>query len=69
MFHHAAILILPEREKVWRFIEGLTYDIILHMAREAEAETIFSQVMEIARRIECIGGQGREATSDKRPIK
>lgn len=62
----AAILIPIEREKVQRFIKGLTYGISLQMAREAETETSFTQVVEISRRIERNRGQATETTS--RPI-
>lgn len=37
------------------------------MDREAETETSFTQVVEIARMIMWIHGCGRESTSDKRP--
>lgn len=45
--HRASILTPTKREKVRRFIEGLTYGIRLEMAREAESETSFSQVIDI----------------------
>lgn len=65
--HHATILIHDEREKVWRFIERISYGIILQMDKEVKTDTFCTQVVEIARRIERIQGQAREATSDKRP--
>lgn len=61
------VLIPTEREKVWRFIEGLAYGIRLQIARDTETETSLTQVVEITKGIEWIRGQGREVTSDKRP--
>ncbi|XP_019262238.1 PREDICTED: uncharacterized protein LOC109240076 [Nicotiana attenuata] len=55
---HAAFLIPTEADKVRRFIEGLTYGIRIAMALELETGTTFHQVVEIARRIECIRNYG-----------
>lgn len=52
---------------MWRFIEGLTYGIKLQMAKEAEIEISFTQVVEIARRIKHIRGQARQTTFDESP--
>ncbi|XP_070032003.1 uncharacterized protein [Nicotiana tomentosiformis] len=65
--YHTTIMIPAKRERVQRFIDGLTYGIRLQMARETEDDISFTQVVEIARRIECLMGQARETTSDKRP--
>lgn len=64
---HAAIFIPTKREKVQRFIKGLTYCIRLQMFKEVDNETSFTQEADISRRIERIRGQGREATSIKCP--
>ncbi|XP_070050347.1 uncharacterized protein [Nicotiana tomentosiformis] len=64
---HAIILIPTERERVERFIDGLTYGIRLQMARKTEDDISFTRVMEIARWTERIRGQGREVASEKWP--
>ncbi|XP_070042810.1 uncharacterized protein [Nicotiana tomentosiformis] len=53
---HATTLVSTDRERVRRFIEGLTYNLRFGMAHELETETPFHQVVEIARRLECIRG-------------
>ncbi|XP_070057041.1 uncharacterized protein [Nicotiana tomentosiformis] len=58
---HAAFLIPTKVEKVRRFIEGLNFGIKTSMARKAETGATFFQVVDIARKIERIKGQGREA--------
>ncbi|XP_070039218.1 uncharacterized protein [Nicotiana tomentosiformis] len=65
--HHVVTLIPTERERVRRFIDGLTYGIRIQMARETEDDISSTRVVEIARRIEGSRVQGREAASEKRP--
>ncbi|XP_070031979.1 uncharacterized protein [Nicotiana tomentosiformis] len=47
---HAVILLLIERGRVRRFIDGLTLSIRLQMAKETEDDISFSRVVEITRR-------------------
>ncbi|XP_070054538.1 uncharacterized protein [Nicotiana tomentosiformis] len=42
---HAVVLIPPERERVRRFIDGLTFGIKLHMAKETEDDISFNRVV------------------------
>ncbi|XP_070052634.1 uncharacterized protein [Nicotiana tomentosiformis] len=64
---YATILIPTKKERVRRFIDGLTYGIRLQMAKETEDDISFTKVAEISRRIENNRGQAREMTSNKRP--
>ncbi|XP_070034896.1 uncharacterized protein [Nicotiana tomentosiformis] len=49
---HAHALITAVRERVRRFIEGLTHDIRFSMACEFESDVPFQKVVEIARQLE-----------------
>jgi len=60
---HAAILIPTNRERAGRFIDKLTFGIRLQMAKETGDDISFQRVVDIARRIKMICGQGREAVS------
>ncbi|XP_070056697.1 uncharacterized protein [Nicotiana tomentosiformis] len=63
-----AIVLLPtERERVRRFIEGLTFNIRLQMASEAGVDISLHRVVDIARHIEMVRGQERGPVFDKRP--
>ncbi|XP_070046593.1 uncharacterized protein [Nicotiana tomentosiformis] len=64
---HATILIPTDGEKVRRFIDGLTFNIRLQMAKETGDDNSFQRAVEIVRRIEIVRGQDRGATSEKRP--
>ncbi|XP_070046601.1 uncharacterized protein [Nicotiana tomentosiformis] len=64
---HAVVLIPTERERVRRFIDGLTFSIRLQMAKEAEDDISFQRAVDTARRIEMVRGQERGPVSDKRP--
>ncbi|XP_070039630.1 uncharacterized protein [Nicotiana tomentosiformis] len=64
---HVVILLLTERERVRRFINGLTFGIRLQMVKEIRDDIPFQWAIEIARRIEMIHIQGRETVSEKRP--
>nr|XP_033508298.1 uncharacterized protein LOC117273283 [Nicotiana tomentosiformis] len=61
---HATLLVSTNRERVHRFIEGLTYILKFGMTRYLETKTAFHQVLEIARRLEHVCRQERE---DKKP--
>ncbi|XP_070050759.1 uncharacterized protein [Nicotiana tomentosiformis] len=64
---HAIILLPTERERVRRFIDGLTYTIRLQIAKERKTDISFQTSMNIARRIELVRAQERGPLSDKRP--
>ncbi|XP_033512589.2 uncharacterized protein [Nicotiana tomentosiformis] len=57
LFVHAIILIPTEMERVRIFIDGLTYDIRLQMARETKDDISFNRVVEIDRRFERVYGR------------
>ncbi|XP_070040727.1 uncharacterized protein [Nicotiana tomentosiformis] len=65
--HHATILLPTERERVRRFIDGLTFIIRLQMAKESINDISFQTVVYIARRIEMVRAQERGSVSDKSP--
>ncbi|XP_070056603.1 uncharacterized protein [Nicotiana tomentosiformis] len=65
---YVIILIPTEREKVRRFIDGLTYTIRLQMANETESDISFQTAVDIARRIEMVPTQERGSVSNKRPL-
>ncbi|XP_070054011.1 uncharacterized protein [Nicotiana tomentosiformis] len=54
---HVPILVPTVRERIRGFIEGLDYDLKICMARELQTDTLFQQVVEIARRIEGVLGE------------
>nr|XP_033511285.1 uncharacterized protein LOC117276061 [Nicotiana tomentosiformis] len=62
-----AILNPIDRERVRRFIDGITFGIRLQMAKQTGEDISFQWVVEIARRIEMIRGQSREVVSQKMP--
>ncbi|XP_070054667.1 uncharacterized protein [Nicotiana tomentosiformis] len=64
---HATIMLPTERERVRRFIDGLTFTIMLQMAKETRDDISFHRAINIARRIEIVRGQERGPVSDKRP--
>ncbi|XP_070036217.1 uncharacterized protein [Nicotiana tomentosiformis] len=55
---HAIILLPTERERVVRFIDGLTFTIRLQMAKETGDDITFQRAVDIARRIEMCGDTG-----------
>ncbi|XP_070057412.1 uncharacterized protein [Nicotiana tomentosiformis] len=64
---HAIVLLPTERERVRRFIDGLTFSIRLQMAKESGDDISFQRTVDIARWIEIVCGQDRGMVSDKRP--
>ncbi|XP_070036289.1 uncharacterized protein [Nicotiana tomentosiformis] len=64
---HTIVLLPTEKERVRRFIDGITYTIRLQMAKETGGDISFQKVMNIARRIELVRAQERGPVSDKRP--
>ncbi|XP_070042171.1 uncharacterized protein [Nicotiana tomentosiformis] len=65
--HHVIVLLPTEIERVRRFIDGLTYTIMLQMAKEAGSDISFQTSVNIARRIELVRAHERGPVSDKRP--
>lgn len=57
---YADFLIPTEKEKVRGFINGLHFGIRIGTTHGANTQTTFHQVVEIARRLECIHMQGKE---------
>ncbi|XP_070035020.1 uncharacterized protein [Nicotiana tomentosiformis] len=53
---HASALVSTVRERVHKFIEGLSYGIRFSMSRELETDVPFQQVVEIARQLEGMRG-------------
>ncbi|XP_070042898.1 uncharacterized protein [Nicotiana tomentosiformis] len=64
---NATILPPTERERVRRFIDGLTFTVRIQMAKETRSDISFQTAVDIARRIEMVRAQERGAVSDKRP--
>ncbi|XP_070041444.1 uncharacterized protein [Nicotiana tomentosiformis] len=64
---HATILLPTEKERVRRFIDGLTYTLRLQIAKETGSDISFQTVVDIARRIELVRAQERGPVLDKRP--
>ncbi|XP_070015331.1 uncharacterized protein [Nicotiana sylvestris] len=64
---HAIIFLHTKRERVRRFIDGLTFTIRLQMAKETGDDITFHRAIDIAGRIEMVRAQERAPVSDKRP--
>ncbi|XP_070039407.1 uncharacterized protein [Nicotiana tomentosiformis] len=64
---HVIWLVPTEREKIRRFIDGLNYGLHYSLAREAETNARFDQVVEIFRRLEKVRRLDRERREAKRP--
>nr|XP_009763500.1 PREDICTED: uncharacterized protein LOC104215412 [Nicotiana sylvestris] len=62
---HAPTLVTTFKERFYKFIEGLDYDIKISMARELQTNTPFQQVVEVARRIEGVLGEEKESKVTK----
>ncbi|XP_070046291.1 uncharacterized protein [Nicotiana tomentosiformis] len=65
--HHALILLPTERERVRRFIDGLTYTIRLQIAKKTGGDISFQTAVNVDMRIEMALAQERMQGSDKRP--
>lgn len=57
--------LLAIRERVSRFIKGLSYGHTFSMALELETDSLLQQVMEISIRLECILGECMEDNEAK----
>ncbi|XP_070034951.1 uncharacterized protein [Nicotiana tomentosiformis] len=64
---HVIWLVSTERERIQRFIDGLTYQLHLLMTRENVSGATFDEVVEIARWIKLVRIQEHEEREDKRP--
>ncbi|XP_070035478.1 uncharacterized protein [Nicotiana tomentosiformis] len=65
--HHATILLPTEKERVRRFIDGITCTISLQMAKKTRSDISFQTTIDISRRIELVRAQERGSVSDKSP--
>ncbi|XP_070040220.1 uncharacterized protein [Nicotiana tomentosiformis] len=57
--HHVVLLVPTDRERIRRFIDGLTYQLRLLMIKERVSGATFDKVMDIARQIEMVRIQER----------
>ncbi|XP_070042633.1 uncharacterized protein [Nicotiana tomentosiformis] len=64
---HAALLVPTDRERIRRFIDGLTYQMQLLMTRDRVSGATFDEVVHIARQIEMVCIQERVEREAKRP--
>ncbi|XP_070058171.1 uncharacterized protein [Nicotiana tomentosiformis] len=64
---HAVWLVTTDREKIRRFIDGLTYQLRLLMTRERVSGATFDEVVDIVRQIEMVRNQERGERESKRP--
>ncbi|XP_070034294.1 uncharacterized protein [Nicotiana tomentosiformis] len=64
---HVIVLLPTEKERVRKFIDGVTYTIMLQMAKETRSDISFQTAMHIARLIELVRAQERGPVGDKRP--
>ncbi|XP_070050833.1 uncharacterized protein [Nicotiana tomentosiformis] len=64
---HAVWLVPTDRERIRRFINGLTYQLWLLMTRERVFGAYFDEIVDIARQIEMVCSQERGERESKRP--
>ncbi|XP_070045526.1 uncharacterized protein [Nicotiana tomentosiformis] len=64
---HVVWLVPTDRERIMRFIDGLTYQLRLHMTKERVSGATFDEVVDIARQIEVVRSQERGDREAKRP--
>ncbi|XP_070046944.1 uncharacterized protein [Nicotiana tomentosiformis] len=64
---HAIWLVPTDRERIRRFIDGLTFQLRLLMTRERESDANFDEVVDIARQIEMVRSQEQVERESKRP--
>ncbi|XP_070055189.1 uncharacterized protein [Nicotiana tomentosiformis] len=65
--YHAVWLVPTDRERIRRFIDGLTYQLRLLMTRERVFGATFDEVVDIARQIEMVHSQERGEREANRP--
>ncbi|XP_070024836.1 uncharacterized protein [Nicotiana sylvestris] len=64
---HAAWMILTDRERIRRFVDGLNYPIRILMTRDRATAVTFEEVVDAARHIETDRRREREEREAKRP--
>ncbi|XP_070057709.1 uncharacterized protein [Nicotiana tomentosiformis] len=64
---HAIWLVPTDKERIMRFIDGLTYPLQLLMTRERVSGATFDEVVDIARQIDMVRSQERDEREAKRP--
>ncbi|XP_070050327.1 uncharacterized protein [Nicotiana tomentosiformis] len=64
---HAVWLVPTDRERIGRFIDGLTYQLRLLMTTDRVSGATFDKVVDIARQIEMVLSQERREREAKRP--
>ncbi|XP_070054425.1 uncharacterized protein [Nicotiana tomentosiformis] len=65
--HHAVWLVTTDKERIKRFIDGLTYQLLLLMTRERVSGGTFDEVVDIDRQIKMVHSQERGEREAKRP--
>ncbi|XP_070046409.1 uncharacterized protein [Nicotiana tomentosiformis] len=65
--HHVVWMVPIDRERIKRFIDGLTYQLRLFMTRKRVSGATFDEVIDIARQIEMVCNQERGEREAKRP--
>ena len=64
--HHASWIVPIDRERIWRVVDGLTYQLHILMNRERVIGATFEEVVDIAREIESVRRQEPEEIEAKR---
>ncbi|XP_070044880.1 uncharacterized protein [Nicotiana tomentosiformis] len=64
--HHAVWLVPTNRERIRRFIDGLTFQLRVLMTRDRVSGATFEEVVDIARQIELVRSQERVEREAKR---
>ncbi|XP_070010085.1 uncharacterized protein [Nicotiana sylvestris] len=64
---YAIWLVLTDRERIRRFVDGLTYQPRILMIRETVSSATFEEVVDITREIESVRRQERDEREAKRP--
>ncbi|XP_070036901.1 uncharacterized protein [Nicotiana tomentosiformis] len=65
--HNTVLLVHTDRERIQRFINGLTYQLQWLMTREKVSGATFDEVVDIAQQIEMVHSQERVEKEAKRP--
>ncbi|XP_070047177.1 uncharacterized protein [Nicotiana tomentosiformis] len=64
---HIVWLVPTDRERIMRFIDGLTYQLSLLMTRKMVSGATFDEVVEVSRQIEMVCSQERGEREYKKP--
>ncbi|XP_070017093.1 uncharacterized protein [Nicotiana sylvestris] len=65
--HHAVWLVPTDRERIMRFVNGLTYQLRILITRERVTGATFKEVVDIASEIELVRRHDQEEREAKRP--